>query len=403
MNLFHNNELRAFFESIKQKIKQEIEYCDEDYLLKVSENEYANYLISKNQIEPIYLKIESAVLNFCDIDIDVRNDQNYFITDRSSPHYIKGTRMEISIPFEGDPQLFQYQPLTSNYTPPKGIIRNNNLELYIDYLQPNEEEISRQYQSKIEQINNYLGWQKKEIDAFQNEIVKFLRESIENRKKKILSDKKIAACLNIPLKRTSSNQTYEIPEIKRKIVIKPQVASEKFKSEPTLSQEEYNNILKIIQSMIITMERSPSVFSKLKEEELRDIILVQLNGHYEGLATGETFNASGKTDILIRFNDKNIFIAECKIWHGSKELLAAIDQLLNYLSWRDTKTAIIIFNKTKGFSDILKKIGETVKTHPNYKNFLGEKTETNFQYLFHQKNDTNRELYLSILTFDIKT
>jgi len=43
------------------------------------------------------------------------------------------------------------------------------------------------------------------------------------------------------------------------------------------------------------LERSPKAFAHMEEEHLRDQFLVQLNGHYEGQATGETFNAEGKT------------------------------------------------------------------------------------------------------------
>jgi hypothetical protein len=63
------------------------------------------------------------------------------------------------------------------------------------------------------------------------------------------------------------------------------------------------------------------------------------NGVFKGQATGETFNFQGKTDILIRVEGKNVFIAECKFWKGEKALLATLDQLLSYLSWRDTKAA----------------------------------------------------------------
>ena len=38
----------------------------------------------------------------------------------------------------------------------------------------------------------------------------------------------------------------------------------------------------------------------------------------EGQATGETFNAAGKTDILLRIDGKNVFIGECKFWKGPK-------------------------------------------------------------------------------------
>ena len=61
------------------------------------------------------------------------------------------------------------------------------------------------------------------------------------------------------------------------------------------------------------LERSPSLSAKLDEEETRDLLLLYPNGQLEGKATGETFNYMGKTDILVRERDKNVFIGECKI------------------------------------------------------------------------------------------
>jgi len=88
---------------------------------------------------------------------------------------------------------------------------------------------------------------------------------------------------------------------------------------------------------------------------------------YSGQATGETFNAHGRTDILIRVDGKNIFIAECKFWKGGEYLVEAIIQLLGYTSWRDTKTAILIFNRNKNLSAVLTQIPEIFKKHPNFK------------------------------------
>jgi hypothetical protein len=45
------------------------------------------------------------------------------------------------------------------------------------------------------------------------------------------------------------------------------------------------------------------------EEDLRSHFLVQLNGVFQGQATGETFNFQGKTDILIRVEGRNVFMA----------------------------------------------------------------------------------------------
>jgi hypothetical protein len=37
------------------------------------------------------------------------------------------------------------------------------------------------------------------------------------------------------------------------------------------------------------------------------------------------------------------------------------------LSWRDTKAAIILVNRNKGFSQVLAKIKETMAAHPHRK------------------------------------
>jgi hypothetical protein len=125
-------------------------------------------------------------------------------------------------------------------------------------------------------------------------------------------------------------------------VQRPAVSTGKYEAEPVLDEKEYQYILQILNSMSLVIERSPTSFASLDEEAIRDHFLIQLNGHYEGGATGETFNAAGKTDILIRVENKNVFIAECKFWRGQKAFDEAIDQLLGYLTWRDSKCAILV-------------------------------------------------------------
>jgi hypothetical protein len=149
------------------------------------------------------------------------------------------------------------------------------------------------------------------------------------------------------------------------------------------------------------MERSPGSFAALGEEDLRQHLLVPLNGHYPGQGTGETFNASGKTDILIRVEDKNIFIAECKIWGGQQQLTEAIDQLLRYLTWRDTKTSLIVFSRVKDFSGMLDTLWATVEGHPSKKRGPAIEGPTRRRYVFRHKSDEDREIIMTVLAFHI--
>ena len=45
-----------------------------------------------------------------------------------------------------------------------------------------------------------------------------------------------------------------------------------------------------------------------------------------------------------------------------KSLNDAIDQLLGYLSWRDSKCALLVFNKTKDSSAIRQKMHEAMES-----------------------------------------
>jgi hypothetical protein len=105
----------------------------------------------------------------------------------------------------------------------------------------------------------------------------------------------------------------------------------------------------------------------LDEEKIRDLPPFFLNGQFEGAAAGEVFNAVGKTDILIRAGDRNVFIAECKIWKGPKTIRDALVQLLSYLTWRETKAALLLFIRTGEPTTIITKSIAEIERHTNYK------------------------------------
>ena len=78
-----------------------------------------------------------------------------------------------------------------------------------------------------------------------------------------------------------------------------------------------------------------------------------------------------------------------------------IDQILKYTSWRDTKTAIILFNRNESFSSVLSKISDLVKAHSCFEADLGKRDETSFKYLLHNPQDSDRKLVMTVMAFNI--
>lgn len=401
--LFIQYDLRRVIEVQEKAMNDEIDSIEGGRLLNTNVEELIAYFKEKYQLQAPKLLEDKISVDQNELKVDVSRDPNRFIFDRDEPFYITGTKIDFYVPYEGDKDLFKCQPSTYYLNPPKGVVTETDLILTYQTTDHDGSKIKAEFQRTLDQIKSYLKNIEASATEFNNQIEDKIRARINSRREKVKSDQGLAASFGFPMrKREGALQTFVVPEVKRKIVPRmPEPTMSPAKPEPVLDMAEYEHILQIVSNMVTVMERSPKAFVNMKEEDLRSHFLVQLNGQYEGQATGETFNASGKTDILIRVDNKNIFIAECKFWKGEKYLKEAIDQLLDYTSWRDTKTAILLFNRNKDTSAVLSQIPKIVEAHPNYVRHEEYNSETGFRFVMHHNNDRERELMLTVQVFDI--
>ncbi|MBZ2188843.1 hypothetical protein K8B33_07030 [Alcanivorax sp. JB21] len=389
----------------RQQMAAEIEKVDSDRLLNTSVDDLALYFSEKYKIGVPVLDEENLVVDQREKQIDVSRDPNRYITDRSRPFYITGSEIEVEIPFTGEAEAFKIQPNPYTLSPPRASVRDNLLTFTIVGTNLEATQVRGEIERTLREIQSYLTNLRANVASLNGQLQGEAHNVIEARRNKLLANRNTVASLGFKMKeRQSSPKTYVPPDVRKKISpIMPPASSAPYKPEPALGQTDYEHILGVMQSMTQVMELSPSAFHDVDEEALRSHFLVQLNGHYQGQATGETFNYEGKTDILIRSEGRNIFIAECKFWAGPKKLTETIDQLLGYSSWRDTKTSVVVFNRNRDFSKVLAAIPDAVRAHPQYKKDLPGSTETVFRYLFANRDDRNRELYLTVMAFDVPT
>jgi len=401
--LFATFDLRDMLNERLSSLKNEVEQLDPNRLLNTAEPDLSNYLVEKYSLEVPRLRIDEWNVEENETRIDVSNDLNRWIVDKNKPFYIAGQQINIEIPFDGEAELFFARASTSSLTNPKAKINGQSLLLSFEITHDDQRDIRPEIDHERKEIEKNLNWVKDDVDKFNQSLVVVSKNAIDNRRDRILSNQGRVAKLGIPLKtRDVEIKTYVVPSVKRKVKpTLPPAPSTPYEPEPILDFKHYEFILNVIQNMTLVMERSPSAFRTMKEEDLRQHFLVQLNGQFEGNATGETFNLEGKTDILLRVNGRNVFIAECKFWKGSKYYNEAIDQLLGYSAWRDTKTAILVFNRDTNMTTVLDSVNKVTLNHSNYKRTLKWTHETGFRYVFHQKSDVNRELILTVLVFDV--
>jgi hypothetical protein len=378
------------------RIKEEILSKGKDYILTIDEEEFIDYLVEKYRLEPLQIHLETESISEPKKEIEKRSDPWGYYFDTEVYYFT------VSYEFTGSEELFFVQPNPRTPVSYNINVKNNKVSFSFSIYKQDVREFNKAKSeaysyafNNLEKINNNL----QSMKGFEN-TVKF---AFQNEKDKFKQENDFFTAINVNVNKDTVS-IFTIPTITKKDIPQPKVSKNKeFSSEPTMSMNMYIDILKVIYDVGKSMEKKPSTYQNKDEEALRDQILLFLETRYDGTtATGETFNRGGKTDIILKYanDNSNVFVAECKFWHGTSEFLKAISQLFDrYLTWRDSKVALILFVTNKDFSNVLNVIKGEVINHEYYVGLNGEKGESSFSYEFRLPQDENKKVLLEIIAF----
>ena len=389
--------MRERLELLKQGVRSE----NADYLLNVNEAEYVTHTVTQYTIEPL-------VLHFDDIEASSYEKMipaelfpfNAFVTEGES--YPKPV-VKYHVPVSGNLDLLRCVPNPRVLDSCRVSLEGGAICFEIVDFSGSAEQIKREADRVIGYLKTQSGHLAANVAQFNASLQGEAETSLRNRKQELLKQAGTLAGLGVKIKKASDvPTTFIVPAQRKQITPKPQTTGTRPRvPDPTLEETIYQEILKTIHETGKVFERLPSTYAGKDEESLRDHLILQLEPRFEYSSTGETFNRSGKTDILVRHQKSNIFVAECKFWGGAKKHFETIDQILSYLTWRDSKTAIVYFMDTKEMAAPLRAIEESTSQHPCFVKFNGKKYDSWFDYTFHLTSDEGVLLRLSILCFHL--
>jgi len=402
--LFSSEDLLDILHAHSRETGDKVNAIPRDQLLATPIENLVDHIFSQMYVEPLTIYEDRMEMDRHEIKLEVNGWPG------EGPCLVPGIKLIISLPFSGDPNLWRLRPNPHFMTSLQGTIRNSNSGIgYLDMIfertsDTHPEKIKRDVDGRLDLIRRSLAHQKANIEEFNKNLPSSIRSSVEARRQRLKKHDDIAEILNIPLRHDPNAPKIHPIQVQKRIVKPlPPPPKASSKTEYGIEEQEYENILTVIRHVGRAFETTPQTFAIHDEEELRDIILAHLNGHYKGDASGETFRRSGKTDIRIEADDRAAFVAECKVWKGPKTIANSIEQLLSYLTWRDCKTAIIIFNKeVAGFTDILQKTQPAVESHPRFvKMVKASDQEGEWQCIFKSKEDDARLVQVHVFLFNL--
>lgn len=419
MELFNSQSTRNFTAQNTENLTREINNISDNDILTLDINELADYYYDNYSINIIELYKEDINSSIEEVKIEEANpffDRYSTFEFEPRTFIVDGYRINYKIPFDGNSNLLYLQPnmrllakfdidrietKSAEYLP--AICYSINLKrTELDGKENPQEIIDKKFEKEFGKYESMIRNVNNDIAHYNSSLRGIIIELLNKRKEKSSNLTSLLSKINIPLK-SSPNATNTTPitlTLKKEKKKYPEKHN-KTMEDYSIKEEDYNNIKNIINQSCISFEHTASTMNKLEEEEIRDFLLATLNTHYNSLATGETFSKTGKTDIRIQMENKAAYIAECKIWHGISEFRNAISQLFGYVTWRDVKTSLIVFNKNnKDFSSLLNKVDNELNSHDLCLS-CKRLAPNNWQCTFKKNNESEEKIEVNVLLCDI--
>lgn len=389
--LFNRRPLRDLCDEKRDGIVAEVAGTLEDHVLEAVVDEWAEALAARYGLEAPRLRPGDRWRE--------ERDVQFARSAVPGSGWIPGKSVVVHVPFDGDPEIFFLTPNQFTLNPPTAAVAGSDLLLHFEYpLESPPPDIGASVDRVIGQIDGWLAAAQNDCNVHNASLRAHAHSAIERRRRGILEHRKAMDESGIPLGPPGEDKPRIVEAIERRPSPLPPTpgSSEPIDLDPSLPEKTFPDILRAIAQAGRDMERSPATYAGHSEEDRRQILLLALNQTYRGLTTAEAFNVTGKTDLRIVFEGRNLFIAECKIWDGEKSFTDAVDQVLSYGSWHDTKLALVVFVRAKGLTAVIEKAKAALSAHQQFDAWAETSDAAELWAKMHGQGDPQRIVDLAV-------
>ena len=210
--LFRRAEISDVRDHRIRQIEAGIDAIDRNQLLNSSIEDFIGYFTDSFKLNCPSLHRDEATVDQREGRVQVRDGYEDRVIETT------GTIIELTIPFEGDGELFFVKPNTWSSMAPRAQVGAGTLTISLAGHELQQTQVKRDLDQQLRLIEEYLGWLTADANGFNASISKLARERIERRRAKLLADQNLASSLGFNLKkRTDAPKTYVAPITKKRM------------------------------------------------------------------------------------------------------------------------------------------------------------------------------------------
>jgi hypothetical protein len=318
----------------------------------------------------------------------------------------EGVKVSLHIPYDGTRQAFTFRPSRMLRQHPVAEISDQAVVVSVTDASGEPAAVEKHLLAQEENLAQWVRSLNEDIARLEREVRGLVTSELAERLKVRRQRDELVAGLTIPARHVEPDRAMEIPVRRTAVILDSIPVTGAGSPEWRLADAVYEQMIKTITSFTHALERRPASAALLlpHEETLRDWLMFMLSTNYEApdgsdlFVGGETVNGKGKTDILVRHRGQTAFIGECKFWDGARKFGTAINQLLDYTVWRDTKAAIILFITRRNATAVINSAAECLANHTQCRNAKATADPgTRRDFTFASPHDDQRRISIALL------
>ena len=197
--LFSERDLHNLLENHKNTLRKEVLEIDQQSFADTNEADLREHLLEKYRIDPPKILSDKIYVGQpTEVDIDVTRDPRYDLGRSVGRSSVKGTRVVIHVPFEGEAEFFKWQPSRYTLSPPRGEIHENEIHLVYDVHGSDSGNLKERYQRDVASIEEYLKTVHSQVERCLAEVPSVIDSAVSARKQRLQYGKGLIEDLALP-------------------------------------------------------------------------------------------------------------------------------------------------------------------------------------------------------------
>ena len=194
-HLFLKQDLNTALRSLNQNIAGYVDEIQERDFLSMDRGELSQVIYEKAKVALVSLDEAALTVETTETQVDVSGDPlRFFSADRTGPFYMDGIRVEWTIPFTGDSEVFFLRTNPFSMLLPRGRVTKNKLILSRSL--PNDQssdQFNPYFEEQMGLVRKFLGYANAQIEHHNAALAGHIEDAITAREMRIKKRKEVEA------------------------------------------------------------------------------------------------------------------------------------------------------------------------------------------------------------------